>query len=91
MYIYISTCVSAEADKQKLADVAEQLQQSLQQGTQECQMLQEDQQAATIDKQNLCLKIQQQKSELTQSADTVKELQDAAAGLAEELQAARSA
>ena len=85
------SCCHAEADKQSLADVAQQMQQSLQQDAQERHVLLQDKQAAVTGTQNLHDKVQQQQIDLKRNAVTIKQLQDAAADLADELQAARSA
>lgn len=74
-----------------MAQVAEQLQQSLQQDAHEQHVLLQAHQAALADSQSLRLKLQHQQSELKECAVTVKQLQGAAADLADELQAARFA
>ena len=77
----------ADADKQALAQIAEQLQQSLQQDGQERHELLQDRQAAHSNAQSLYLKVQQQQAELAQNAAMIQQLQNAAANLTDELHA----
>ena len=71
--------------------MAQQLQQALQQDAQDRHVLMQGKQAAVTGTHNLHARMQQQQAQLRENAVTIKQLQDAAADLADELQAARSA
>lgn len=70
--------------------MAQQLQQALQQDAQDRHVLMQGKQAAVTGTHNLHARMQQQQAQLKENAVTIKQLQDAAADLADELQAARS-
>ena len=74
-----------------LAAAAQQLQQSLHDQELVLQATQQDKQAAMHERDTLRAKFEQQKLELTQGELTAQELRGAAADLADELQAVRSA
>ncbi|DBA86183.1 TPA: hypothetical protein ACH3X1_005692 [Trebouxia sp. C0004] len=81
----------SEAERDRLAVAAQELQQAMQQQSLAMQNLEQDHQASLSDKDALRMKSLQQKAELQEAAMTIQQLQGAAAGLAEDLQSARSA
>ena len=81
----------AEAERDSLAVAAQQLQQAMQQQSLAMQNLDRDHQASLQERDALRKKNGQQKAELQEAAVTIQQLQGAAAGLADDLQSARSA
>ena len=82
---------SAEAERDSLAVAAQELQQAMQQQSLAMQNLERDHQASLQERDALKKKSGQQKAELQEAAMTIQQLQGAAAGLADDLQSARSA
>lgn len=87
----MGSCCNTEAQFPTLAAAAEQLQQALHDQELVLQATQQDKQAATDERDALRSKVEQQRVELTQARDTAEDLRGAAADLADELQAVRSA
>jgi len=81
----------AEAERDSLAVAAQQLQQAMQQQSLAMQDLERDHQASLQERDALRNNNGQQTAELQQAAMTIQQLQSAAAGLADDLQSARSA
>lgn len=82
---------NTEAQSLKVAAAAEQLQQALCDQDLVLQATQQHQQAATDERDALRSKVEQQRVELTEAHVTAQDLRGAAADLADELQAVRSA
>ncbi|DBB10050.1 TPA: hypothetical protein ACH3X3_001638 [Trebouxia sp. C0006] len=81
----------SEAERDSLTVAAQQLQQAMQQQSLAMQNVERDHQASLQERDALRNKNGQQKAELQQAAVTIQQLQSAAAGLADDLQSARSA
>ena len=87
----IASAAFAEAQTAQLAAAAQQLHQSLHDQELVLQATQQDKQVAMHERNALRAKVEQQKLELTQGDINAQELRGAAADLADELQAVRSA
>ena len=91
LYVLTASAEFAEAQSAQLAAAAQQLQQSLHDQELLLQATQQNKQAAMHERDALRAKVEQQKLELTQAELSAQELRGAAADVADELQAVRSA
>ena len=82
--------VYTETDKDTLAAAAQQLQHSNDQQSLSLHKLEQEKQAALQEREALRQKNGQQKAELAENANSIRQLQEAAANLADDLQSARS-